>query len=753
MTSRSTGLAAAFRLLALLVAVWAWPAAAGEIALHDVRSDTPLGGIAEVLRESDGALPIESAIAAWQQGRVEPGKQVVPNFGIGAPPVWIRLAIANPGREAVMRRLQIENPWLDDIELHFVRNGRSVERYRAGDSLPFDDRPLSGRYFAVDHAFAPGTTEVYLRAASPDPLVLPIFLATHDQADSRDRLQAYSYGLVYGFLFALLAYNVVLFSSLVDRRYLLYSLFLGTFLALNIAYTGHGFAWFWPDHPTFQQWVIPALMIACGVTGLCFATCFLQTRAFAPRTHRRVRDFIIGTLIAFGLAAFLGENQRPALLVAFAFITLFSAAMIGLGLQAWRARTHAAGYFLVASTASMLGTASTAVTVWGFVPYTDLGFRAAEFGMLIDATLLALALGARFRSVQLEKMLSELSRVKLADNNQKLSETLREVERLASTDRLTGLWNRLQVERVAASEMERAARYRHATSLMLFDIDHFKRVNDRFGHRAGDEALVGLAEVLRVCLRDSDLIARWGGEEFLVLMPNTPLADATAAAEKLRRAVAAQLATPDGQPVTISIGVAEWRSDGETLDAWIVRADKALYLAKENGRNRVEADLAVGRPASGEPRPLLQLVWSPEYESGTPQIDREHRALFDAANRVLAMLPALTSPQTAAAARIAALAETQSLVKEVRRHFASEEAFLESWGWPDLDAHRAEHQRLIERATTLCAELRHGEPAMAGSMLIDFLAREVVAGHILIHDRAYFPYAAAEGDPLAAAAR
>lgn len=739
-------------LASLLTALLAGPAAAAGLSLRDPLADAPLGIHAEMLQETDQPLTLETARAAWQAGRFQPARHAVINRGIGAAPAWIRLAVVNPGGAADTRRLQIENPWLDDLSVHFVHAGRSVASHRTGDRLPFAARPLAGRFFAFDHEFVPGTTEIYIRAESPDPLVLPIFLLTHAEADQRDRLQAYSYGLVYGFLIALLAYNAVLFASLRDRRYLLYSGFLAAFLALNAAYTGHGYAWFWSERPALQQWIIPLLMMACGALGLRFATCFLQTRDRTPLAHRRVGWFIGGSTAAFALASLAGQDQAPALLVAFAFITVFSLAMIALGVVAWRARVSSAGYFLAASLASMLGTAWTSLTVWGFIPFSDAGFRAAEFGMLIDATLLALALGARFRFVQLEKVLSELSRDELADNNQKLSETLREVERLASTDRLTGLWNRLQVERVAAGEMERAARYRHPTSLLLFDIDHFKRVNDRYGHRAGDDALVGLAAVMRRCLRDSDLAARWGGEEFLVLMPNTALADATMAADKLRRQVASELATPDGHPVTISIGVAEWRGDGESLDAWIVRADRVLYLAKENGRNRVEADVTEGGKLAGEPRPLLQLAWSPSYESGVPQIDREHRALFDSANRVLSLLPALTSPDTAAGARIAALDATELLVREVRRHFAAEEAFLKTWEWPDLDSHRAEHARLLERARELCAALRHGEPGMAGAMLIDFLAREVVAGHILVHDRAYFPFATAGGAPQAAAA-
>lgn len=747
MTAARLLMLAGLALLPILLQGAAHGAVHGSVNLANSYADTPLGRHLQHLAESGQPLTPDAALAAARRGEFQTGQSPTLGFGIDAPPTWLYLRIHNPGGEAALRRLLIENSWLDDLEIFFVHRGELVRQRPLGDRYRFAERTVAQRTFHVDHSFAPGETELLLRAASPDPLVLPVFLLTRDEADQRNRLQSYSYGAVYGFLAALLAYNSVLFLSLGDRRYLLYAGFLGSFLLLNLAYTGHGYAWLWPESPTLQRWIIPWLMVLCAMAGLAFARAFLDTREHTPRTHRLITWGMRLFGSALVLATALAGDQAPALQVAFVFMTLFSALMILLGVAAYRAGTPSSRYFLLASIASMAGTATTALAVWGVIPYTDLGFRAAEFGMLVDATLLALALGARFRFIQLEKALSEVSRSQLAERNQRLSTTLREVERLATTDRLTGLWNRLHVERVAAAEMDRAARYQHPTSLLLFDIDHFKRVNDRFGHRGGDEVLTGLAGVARQCLRESDVIARWGGEEFLVLMPSTALPDAIQAADKLRRQVAASLMLPGGEPVTISIGVAEWCGETETLDAWIARADRVLYLAKENGRNRIEADPSQPATAANEVRPLLQLTWNTSYESGIPQIDCEHRALVEAANRVLALLPRLASPATAAAARAEAIEATDALMLDARSHFDTEEAYLRAWQWPELEAHQAEHVRLLERARQLRDQLHHGEPGAVGTLLIDFLAREVVAGHILVDDRAYFPFAVTDGEP------
>lgn len=159
-----------------------------------------------------------------------------------------------------------------------------------------------------------------------------------------------------------------------------------------------------------------------------------------------------------------------------------------------------------------------------------------------------------------------------------------DIETLARTDALTGLWNRRHLEDVVRHEIERARRYRQPISLMQFDIDHFKSINDRFGHAAGDDVLRRIALLGQGSIRASDIIGRWGGEEFFVLVPGTVEDDARRLAEKLRAAMAGH--DFDIGKVTASFGIAEWR-DGESIESWLQRVDAALYEAKKAGRNRV----------------------------------------------------------------------------------------------------------------------------------------------------------------------
>ena len=163
-------------------------------------------------------------------------------------------------------------------------------------------------------------------------------------------------------------------------------------------------------------------------------------------------------------------------------------------------------------------------------------------------------------------------------------------QKLALTDPLTGAFNRRTFLELAEKEIARTRRARGSLSLVMLDLDHFKQINDRNGHPAGDEVLKGVVATVLTCLRKEDFLVRYGGEEFCVLLPSVAIDRAAAMAERMREAVQHARYTFNGRvlPVTLSIGVATLSSDGnEGVDKLIHRADDALYTAKKSGRNRV----------------------------------------------------------------------------------------------------------------------------------------------------------------------
>ena len=180
----------------------------------------------------------------------------------------------------------------------------------------------------------------------------------------------------------------------------------------------------------------------------------------------------------------------------------------------------------------------------------------------------------------------EKARSELGERNELLQAQTAKLEELATTDALTGAYNRRKFNGLILAEIARVSRYEHPLSLLILDIDHFKRVNDTHGHEAGDEVLVVLAGLIRAGIRATDSLARWGGEEFVVLSPELIVDEAVGLAERLRSAAGAYEYSFAGG-VTVSLGVAQHRV-GETPDELFARADEALYKAKEGGRDRVE---------------------------------------------------------------------------------------------------------------------------------------------------------------------
>jgi len=167
-----------------------------------------------------------------------------------------------------------------------------------------------------------------------------------------------------------------------------------------------------------------------------------------------------------------------------------------------------------------------------------------------------------------------------------------EMEKLATIDGMTGIFNRRHFLALADREWYRARRYGRPLSFLMIDIDYFKAINDRFGHDVGDRAIVHVANVAGGCKRTSDLLARIGGEEFALLLPETEIAQAELVAERLRRAVAASPLADVSHSATVSIGVATSDETMAGISDLMKAADQALYAAKRSGRNRVMSSIA-----------------------------------------------------------------------------------------------------------------------------------------------------------------
>lgn len=303
-----------------------------------------------------------------------------------------------------------------------------------------------------------------------------------------------------------------------------------------------------------------------------------------------------------------------------------------------------------------------------------------------------------------------------------LEEQLRQA---ANKDELTGLFNRHYFESILNGQMNHSDRYDEPLSMVLLDLDHFKQVNDTWGHPVGDELLKLTAQTVGKAIRESDILVRLGGEEFAILMPRTSIDGAFHAAEKIRIAIESNpLATVGIR--TASLGAAE-RMKAESFRHWYRRLDGALYQAKQTGRNQVVA-------ADGtEELPIraYELEWRLDLQSGNNEIDQQHQELFDIGNRLI-------DSSFHGANQEEILKQLDLLLNHIVSHFAYEEKILEQMGYPDFRHHGEIHKELISKVLRFKESYVNGE--IKASAFFSFLADDVILSHVLNGDMKFFSY-------------
>ena len=333
------------------------------------------------------------------------------------------------------------------------------------------------------------------------------------------------------------------------------------------------FAWHSPLQPGTLS--VGAALLAISLTLQAAAILAFDKRPFAAWIHTAV---IAGVAVPFQLLE--GDRANAVVFGGIVFGTLL---MVTAAMSAHlhppagsRARAILLASFAAAGTACLLRGIGAMMVADPLRDFADpSGFAAAT-----SLATFAAALASTFGFLLLHNERAEAQAL-----------------RLATIDPLTGAYNRRTFHEIAERELSRARRAGQPLSIIMLDIDHFRAVNEKHGHRVGDEVLQRFAEVVRSAMRQEDMLVRFGGEEFLVLLPDVPGPGAVVVAGRIRRTVAAAPIVVNGLqfPLTVSLGVAARLDEGpESLETLLDRADGALNLAKERGRNRVVA-LSLGR--------------------------------------------------------------------------------------------------------------------------------------------------------------
>lgn len=542
-----------FAMLAVLVAVSAQAAPAPTRVDADFSHASVVPQV-ELLEDPGGELEFD---AVRTSSAFEPAPAIGTNFGFTRSAWWVRFALVNPDEDDHHVLLREDYPLIDYFDI-WAPDGQGGWRHvSTGDRTPFASREFEHRDFIFE-LDVPARSErtIYLRAQSSGPLDLNLSLSGTHALISQLSTEQVAYGVYYGGFLVLVLYNFFIFLVVRDRAFVYYLLYAASYGLYFAIHNGLAFQFLWPRSP---YWGNQALLVMLSLTlffGMQFARTFLDSAGFARRLDR----IAVATqmLAAVGLLASFFASYAVLILPISILTVVVVALILILGTLGLVKGYKPARFFMIAWGMLLVGVLAYMLKVFGILPHNLFTQNAFQVGSLVEMVLLSLALASRVRDLQ----------------------------RQSRTDTLTGIPNRRHFDEVAAAEFDRSRRNSTPLSLLMVDIDHFKRFNDLHGHARGDEILRQVAEQLYNGVRRSDHVCRYGGEEFAVILPATASDEAGRIAESLRSTIESHV--PDNVEVSISVGLAG-TNDAEfaSLDALFHAADRALYRAKSQGRNRV----------------------------------------------------------------------------------------------------------------------------------------------------------------------
>ncbi len=558
----------------------------------------------QMLDPAIDTLDAERAWAALAAGQASPLPGSNPSFGFIHGARWFHVRIDNIDHPAQRWQLLIEQPRIDDILIQTRDQTGAIREHVLGDRLPFAERGLAHRYPNVELALPRGSqTEILIGVRSTSSIQLPLRLYTPTELWAASHDEQAGLGLYYGILLALFLYNLAVLASIRDASFAYYLGYLAAFGLLMLAFNGVGFQYLWPNATTWQSASLPVSIGAVLCTSLLFARSFLDLRQRVPRVARlfdwAVPGFAVLTLLAFTRWQLQVTQLLNIGVIVFGVVVTLSALVSG------RSGYRPAWYFLLAWGLLIAGGVALPLSSFGLLPRSTVTEYGLQIGSALEMLLLSFSLAYRIHLLRAEKesiehearhtleaRVDERTR-ELAATARQLAQANAQLEDVSRRDGLTGVYNRRHLDEAMRMHWQAAAESGRSLALLMIDIDHFKSINDKHGHGAGDDCLRVLGRLLEGCFPEHGVtIARYGGEEFTVVLPGHDRDMALRRAEQFRQAIAARpFDTEAGAiEVTVSIGVAAVDPPAIAGAAELrKRSDEALYAAKRGGRNRVVA--------------------------------------------------------------------------------------------------------------------------------------------------------------------
>ncbi|MCF8109799.1 MAG: sensor domain-containing diguanylate cyclase [Desulfohalobiaceae bacterium] len=526
-----------------------------------------------MLDDPDGTLGIGQVASLEMDSKFTVKSCNRMSAGFSRSSLWVRLSLNRP-RTAGPLVLEVAAPWMEAVTLYLPRRDGGWLEQSTGLKLKPSLRTKPGFVLPVP-AQTPRDKPAYLRLKSELSLNAGLRLWTRSAFEAHTVKKAYVFGLLYGIMGAMLLVNLVIFLATRDRAYLYYILYLAGMIGHQMCLQGQILLL------THRYWtLVPQLSLGLAAAvfffGAAFCRAFLHAKLYAPLSNRLLQGVqgAAAVLLLFSLAGFIWWGTWLAHILALVGPVIGIAA----GIKALRMGFRPARIYLPAWMILLLGSMawgawSMGVQFFSLLPQTTLTFAAA-----LESMLLSLALADRIRLLQLEQ--------------KQLARRERRYRHLSLTDEVTGLFNVRYFWSKLASEVRHAQDLEQDLCMIMLDIDDFKRINDSFGHTAGDAVLAELGQLLQDQVRPPDSPCRYGGEEFALILPGTETAGGYQVAERFRRTVAGhvfEIGDGRSEQVTVSLGVASLQP-GDDARQLVNRADQALYAAKDAGKNITMAE-------------------------------------------------------------------------------------------------------------------------------------------------------------------
>lgn len=598
-------------LLTLILLLMAVPLVqAASISLQPGFRQQNLAGVLAYLEDKDGTLALADLLQDDARFAWHISEQPILNFGFTDAVYWARFDVESPSTPQEQNLfLEISYPLLDDIRVYLLQDGTLLREFHVGASLPFAERLVRHGNFLIPLDVSPQPLQVVLRVQSQSSMQIPLLLWEKDAFVEHVYAESTGYGFFYGTILIIALYNLLVFLTARGVGFVYIFFYSVGVVMIEAGLRGAAFAFVWPEATTWTDRSILIGIMGCTLFGNLFVDQVLLVRQTWPRLARVLRTLALLSALNMVLTFFLPYKQMILLcllLVAISSPTTLTA----LVLRSRQGYTPAL-YTLVGAMVFILSAFVMIFSKLGWLPRNPVTENLVYFGAVFQLLLFSLSLADR---MNVDRQLREEAQLKAAASqkelldvqlkiNEDLDRRVRErtdeleaanikLQELSTTDSLTSLRNRRYFDDMLLNEYKRAFRDKLPLSVLLLDIDHFKSLNDNYGHPFGDLCLVEAAGLIRDCIkRPPDVAARYGGEEFVVLLPRTDREGAVKVAECLRAAFNAKRIEdgPNSVVMTISIGVSSTvPPDRDGHEKLLKRADELLYRAKQNGRNRVE---------------------------------------------------------------------------------------------------------------------------------------------------------------------